>query len=143
LCLSQQTIASNIQPRTPLRGHTHNLFVRGRVRPDDIEAIVRINRRILIPKRIDNIRQSIMFPANQNIARSIVAFHSVRDAVRVVAVAVRVDCETEVFRQRLDGLVGAGAFAACVGLLVEGDDDDVVGLGSVMGVATLVGAHFS
>ena len=53
-----------------------------------------------------------MFPANQDIARSIVALHSVRNAVRVVAVAVRVDCEAEIFCEGLDGLVGAGAFAA-------------------------------
>ena len=56
-----------------------------------------------------------MFPANQNIARSIVALHRIGNAVGVVAVAVRVDCETKIFRERLDGLVGAGAFAAWAG----------------------------
>lgn len=74
--------------------------------------IIRVGRRIFVPKSINNIRQSIMFPANQNIAGSIVAFHGVSDAVRVVAVAVRVDREAEVFCERLNGLVGAGAFAA-------------------------------
>jgi hypothetical protein len=59
-----------------------------------------------------------MFPADQNIARPVVALHSIRNAVRVVAVAVRVDCEAEIFREGLYGLVGAGAFAAWVGLLV-------------------------
>jgi hypothetical protein len=110
----EAAIASIIQPRTPLRSHAHNLAVRIRVRPDDVEAIVRVGRRILIPKRIDDIRQSIVFPANQDIARSIVALHRIRNAVRVIAVAVRVDCEAKIFRERLDGLVGAGAFAAWV-----------------------------
>jgi hypothetical protein len=63
-----------------------------------------------------------MFPADQNIARPVVALHSIRNAVRVVAVAVRVDCEAEVFREGLDGLVGAGAFAAWVGVLGLVDD---------------------
>jgi hypothetical protein len=81
-------------------------------------VIISISRRILIPQSIDNIRQRIVFPANQDIAGSIVAFHGIRNAVRVVAVAVRVDCEAEIFREGLYGLVGAGAFAAWVGLLV-------------------------
>jgi hypothetical protein len=55
-----------------------------------------------------------MLPANQNIARPIVALHGIRNTVRVVAVAVRIDCEAEIFREGLDGLVGAGAFAAWV-----------------------------
>jgi hypothetical protein len=63
-----------------------------------------------------------MFPANKNIPRPVVALHSIRNAVRVVAVAVRVDCEAEVFREGLDGLVGAGAFAAWVGVLVLIED---------------------
>jgi hypothetical protein len=121
-CLFRAVMASIIQPRTPLRSHTHNLTVRIRIRPDDVEAIIRISRRIFIPKRIGNIRQSIMFPADQNIARPVVALHSIRNAVRVVAVAVRVDCEAEVFREGLDGLVGAGAFAAWVGVLGLVDD---------------------
>jgi hypothetical protein len=121
-CLFRTVMASIIQPRTPLRSHTHNLTIRIRIRPDDVEAIIRISRRIFIPKRIGNIRQSIMFPADQNIARPVVALHSIRNAVRVVAVAVRVDCEAEVFREGLDGLVGAGAFAAWVGVLGLVDD---------------------
>ena len=112
-CLRKRALI--IQSRTPLRSHADNLAVRGRVRPDDIEVIIRITRRILVPKSVDNICQSIMLPANQNITRSVVAFHGVRNAVRVVAVAVRVDCETKIFRERLDGLVGAGAFAAWAG----------------------------
>jgi hypothetical protein len=109
------TISSIIQPRTPLGSHTHNLLIGRRVRPDDIKVIIRISRRILISKRIDDIRQSIVFPANQNVAGSIVVLHSISNAVRVVAVAVCVDCEAEVFGERLDGLVGTGAFAAWVG----------------------------
>jgi hypothetical protein len=120
--LSPLTISLIIQPRTPLRSHTHNLTVRIRVRPDDVEAIIRISRRILIPKRIDNIRQSIVFPANQNILSPIVALHRISNAIRVIAVAVRVDCEAEIFGERLDGFVGAGAFAAWVGVLVFVDD---------------------
>jgi hypothetical protein len=79
-------------------------------------VIIGIGRRVLIPKRIDNIRQSVVFPANQDIAGSVVAFHGIGNAVRVVTVAMRVDCETEIFREGLYGLVGAGAFAAWVGL---------------------------
>jgi hypothetical protein len=121
-CLFRTVMASIIQPRTPLRSHTHNLTIRIRIRPDDVEAIIRISRRIFIPKRIDNIRQSIMFPADQNIARPVVALHGIGNAVRVVAVAVRVDCEAEISRDGLDGLVGAGAFAAWVGVLGFVDD---------------------
>lgn len=101
-----------VQTRTTLRSHAHNILVRRRIRPDNIKVIIRVGRRIFVPKSINNIRQSIMFPANQNIAGSIIAFHGVSDAVRVVAVAVRVDREAEVFCERLNGLVGAGAFAA-------------------------------
>ena len=101
-----------VQTRTTLRSHAHNILVRRRIRPDNIKVIIRVGRRIFVPKSINNIRQSIMFPANQNIAGSIVAFHGVSDAVRVVAVAVRVDREAEVLCERLNGLVGAGAFAA-------------------------------
>ena len=101
-----------VQTRTTLRSHAHNILVRRRIRPDNIKVIVRVSGCILIPKRIDNIRQSIMFPANQNIAGPVVAFHRIGNAVRVVAVAVRVDREAEVFCERLNGLVGAGAFAA-------------------------------
>ena len=86
-------LSSIIQPRTPFRSHAHNLAVRRRVRPDDIKAIVGISRRIFVPESFDNIRQSIVFPANENIAWSVVALHRIGNAVRVIAVAVRVDCE--------------------------------------------------
>lgn len=118
LALFRELIASIIQPRTPLRSHADNLLVRRRVRPDDIKVIIRIGRRILVPQSIDNIRQSIVFPANQDIAGSIVAFHGIRNAVRVITVAVRVDCEAKIFSERLYSLVWAGAFAAWVGVLV-------------------------
>lgn len=57
-----------IQPRTILRSHAHDLAIGVRIRPDDIEAVVRISRRIFVPESFDNIRQSIVFPANENIA---------------------------------------------------------------------------
>jgi hypothetical protein len=91
--LFQELIASIIQTRAILRSHADNIFVRGWVRPDDVEAIIRVGRRILIPKGVNNICQSIMFPADQNVARPVVAFHGIGNAVRVIAVTVRVDCE--------------------------------------------------
>lgn len=89
----RQTIASIIQARAVLGGHARDFVVRVRICPDDVEAVIRIRRRILISKSIDNVRQSIMFPANEDVSGSIVAFHGIGNAVRVIAVAVRVDCE--------------------------------------------------
>jgi len=93
-------------------GHARDTLVRVRISPNDVEAVVRISRRVLVSESVDDVRQGIVLPAYQDISRPIVAFHSISNAVRVIAIAVRVDCESEVLRERLYGLIRTGAFAA-------------------------------
>lgn len=53
--------------------------------------IIRIIWRIIIPQLLHNIMQCIMLPADQDIPRTIVVIHHIRDAILVVSITARVD----------------------------------------------------
>lgn len=57
-----------VQTRTVLAVHVCDVGVIGRIGPNDIETIIRIHRRIIVPERLDNIGQSIMFPAKKDVS---------------------------------------------------------------------------
>jgi hypothetical protein len=48
-----------------------------------------------------------MLPADQDIARTGIPVHDVLDALGIVAITGCVHCETQIFGQWFDGIVGA------------------------------------
>lgn len=75
--------------------------------------IIRISWRIVISQLLNNIRQGIMLPADEDISWPRVVIDDFLDAFRIVAVTRSVDRQAEVLGQRFDGLVGTVPLAVC------------------------------
>jgi hypothetical protein len=75
------------------------------ISPDDVKAIIRVVRSIVISKRLDDIVERIMLPTNQDVARTPIVLYDFVDAALVVSVARRIDGDTEILSQRVDGVV--------------------------------------
>lgn len=70
-----------------------------------------IFRRIVVAEFLHNLRQRVVFPTNQDIPLPGILVHDVFDAGRIVAVAGRVNRQTEVVGDGLDGVEGAFPFS--------------------------------
>jgi hypothetical protein len=88
------------------------------ITPDSISVfhipIIRIIGCILITKVTNNIRQSIMLPANQNIARTSIPINNILDTARVIAITGNINRETKVLGQGFDSVVWALTFSTCM-----------------------------
>lgn len=76
--------------------------------------------RIIDSQCLQDVRQCIVFPANQYIAFFVVVIDKVPHAIWVIPVARRIHIETEVLSQRLNGVVWTGAFSICPLILALG-----------------------
>lgn len=74
--------------------------------------VIGIVWRIGITQRGDDIRQSVVFPADENVAGTGVPLDDVGDTLGIVTVTGQVHGQTEVGGERLDGVVGTLTFAA-------------------------------
>jgi len=63
--------------------------------------VIRVVRCILITKRLDDVGQSVVLPADQNVTSPLVALDNIFDAIRIVTVTARINGKTKILRQRL------------------------------------------
>ena len=75
--------------------------------------IIRIGRRIAITQFRNNIRQSIMLPTNQDIARTSIPIDDGLHANGIVAIAGYIHSKAQIFGQWFDSVVWALALAIC------------------------------
>jgi hypothetical protein len=68
--------------------------------------IIRITWRIGITQLFNNVRQSFVLPADEDVARPGIVINDFLDAFRIVAATRGVDCQAQVLGERFDGLVG-------------------------------------
>jgi hypothetical protein len=69
---------------------------------------------MLDTQRLQYIRDSIVLPANQDIAFSIVVLDKLLNTLRIIPIAISINLEPKVLSQRLNGVTGTGAFAIYV-----------------------------
>jgi hypothetical protein len=82
--------------------------------------VIRIRWGIIVTQLVDDIRQGVVFPANQNIARPGVTLNHISDTLGIIAITGCVDNQSQVFCERLYGLVRTSAFAIWIDMSAEG-----------------------
>jgi len=68
-----------IQSRAILTSLSRDASIRRRIGPNNVVAVIRIIRCIIITKLLHDISEGIVFPANKNIAIAVVVFNSILD----------------------------------------------------------------
>jgi hypothetical protein len=81
--------------------------------------VIRIGWSVIISELLDNIRQSIVFPADEDVAGSRVVLDNLLDTLRVITIAASVHCDTEVFSERLNSIIRTSSSSAYIRELLE------------------------
>lgn len=105
--------SSVVQTWVVLRVHIGNVRVTQWVHPDEVKARARVIWSIPITKLLNDVMQGIVFPADEYVARPRVSLDCILHAVRVISVAVVVDRQSEVLRQRSDCVERTLSGAVC------------------------------
>lgn len=100
--------------RAILVGVVCDIVIGVRIRPDHTEVVAVVIRSILVAERLDNVRQSIVLPADQDVSWSAIALDYTCDTVLIVTLARRVNRQAERVRQRDHGVVWALLGTICL-----------------------------
>lgn len=83
-----------IQSRAILTGLSRDASVRRRIRPNDVIAVIRIVRGVIITQFRHDISKSIMLPANKNISIAVVGINNILNTTVICLAAGCIDRKT-------------------------------------------------